>query len=53
MKNKDQYATAVRRPDGGIEVKDTYVSMTEKVPSAASLCAGRLQLCGFHDPGHA
>ena len=30
MKNKDQYATAVRRPDGGIEVKkDTYVSMTE------------------------
>lgn len=33
MKNKDQYATAVRRPDGGIEVKkDTYVSMTEKVP---------------------
>ena len=33
MKNKDQYATAVRRPDGVIEVKqDTYVSMTEKVP---------------------
>ena len=33
MKNKDQYATAVRRPDGEIEVKkDTYVSMTEKVP---------------------
>ena len=33
MKNKDQYATAVRRPDGGIEVKkDTYVSMTEKEP---------------------
>lgn len=33
MKNKDDYATAVRRPDGEIEVqKDTYVSMTEKVP---------------------
>lgn len=33
MKNKDDYATAVRRPDGEIEVKkDQYVSMTEKVP---------------------
>ena len=32
MKNKDNYATAVRKPDGEIEVqKDTYVSMTEKV----------------------
>ncbi|MDD3252740.1 MAG: DUF1385 domain-containing protein [Lachnospiraceae bacterium] len=32
MKNKDDYATAVRRPDGEIEVKkDSYVSMTEKV----------------------
>jgi len=32
MKNKDDYATAVRRPDGEIEVKkDQYVSMTEKV----------------------
>ncbi len=32
MKNGDDYATAVRRPDGVIEVKkDTYVSMTEKV----------------------
>ncbi len=32
MKNKDDYATAVRRPDGEIEVmKDTYVSLTEKV----------------------
>ncbi len=32
MKNKQEYATAVRRPDGEIEVKkDTYVSMTEKV----------------------
>ena len=32
MKNQDNYATAVRRPDGAIEVKkDTYVSMTEKV----------------------
>ena len=31
MKNKDQYATAVRRPDGEIEVKkDTYLSMTKK-----------------------
>lgn len=33
MKNKDDYATAVRKPDGEIEVrKDRYVSMTEKVP---------------------
>lgn len=33
MKNKDDYATAVRRSDGEIEVKkDQYVSMTEKVP---------------------
>ena len=32
MKNKDDYATAVRKPDGGIVVeKGTYVSMTEKV----------------------
>lgn len=32
MKNKDDYATAVRRPDGVIEVqKETYVSMAEKV----------------------
>lgn len=32
MKNKDDYAVAVRRPDGGIEVvKNTYVSITEKV----------------------
>ena len=31
MKNKDAYATAVRRPDGEIEVsQDTYVSLTEK-----------------------
>ena len=55
MKNKDQYATAVRRPDGGIEVKkDTYVSMTEKGAILRTpLCTGRLQLCGFHDPRHA
>lgn len=32
MKNKDDYAVAVRRPDGGIEVvKNTYVSITERV----------------------
>ena len=32
MKNKNDYATAVRKPDGEIEIKkDTYVSMTEKV----------------------
>ncbi len=32
MKNHDDYAVAVRRPDGGIEVvKGTYVSITEKV----------------------
>ena len=32
MKNGDDYATAVRKPDGPIEVKkDTYVSLTEKV----------------------
>lgn len=32
MKNGQNYATAVRKPDGGIEIqKDTYVSMTEKV----------------------
>ena len=31
MKNGDDYATAVRKPDGTIEVKkDTYVSLTEK-----------------------
>ena len=27
MKNKDQYATAVRRPDGGIEVKKDKASI--------------------------
>lgn len=32
MKNKDDYATAVRKPDGEIVVeKDKYVSLTEKV----------------------
>ena len=32
MKNKNNYATAVRKPDGEIAImKDTYVSMTEKV----------------------
>lgn len=32
MKNKQEYATAVRKPDGEIEVKkDTYISLTEKV----------------------
>lgn len=32
MKNGDDYATAVRKPNGEIELmKDTYVSMTEKV----------------------
>jgi uncharacterized protein YqhQ len=32
MKNGDEYATAVRKPDGTIEVKkDTYISMVEKV----------------------
>ena len=32
MKNKDTYATAVRKPAGEIGIqKDTYVSMTEKV----------------------
>ena len=36
MKNKSDYATAVRRPDGEIEIqKGEYVSMTEKV----KLCA--------------
>lgn len=33
MKNKQDYATAVRRPDGGIEIqKEQYVSMKDKVP---------------------
>lgn len=32
MKNKDDYAVAVRKPDGAIEVKkDSYVSVTEKI----------------------
>ncbi len=32
MKNKDDYATAVRKPDGEIEIqKDRYVSLTKKV----------------------
>ncbi|MCC8060773.1 MAG: DUF1385 domain-containing protein [Clostridiales bacterium] len=36
MKNKDDLATAVRRPDGVIEVKkERYVSITEKVPFLA------------------
>ena len=49
MKNKDEYATAVRKPDGQIEVaKDTYVSLTERV-KLFSLYPGGVQLCGFHD----
>jgi uncharacterized protein YqhQ len=36
MKNKDDYAVAVRKPDGEIVVKkEQYVSMTEKVPFCA------------------
>jgi uncharacterized protein YqhQ len=36
MKNKDEYAVAVRKPDGEIVVKkEQYVSMTEKVPFCA------------------
>ena len=36
MKNKQEYATAVRRPDGEIQVqKDRYVSMSDKVPFCA------------------
>lgn len=32
MKNKQEYAIAVRKPDGQIEVKkDQYISMTDKV----------------------
>lgn len=32
MKNKDNYATAVRKPNGEIEIqKDQYISMSEKV----------------------
>ena len=32
MKNRDEYATAVRKPDGEIVIqKETYMSMTEKV----------------------
>lgn len=31
MKNQDEYATAVRKPNGEIEVgKDTYISLTKK-----------------------
>ncbi|MCC8127855.1 MAG: DUF1385 domain-containing protein [Clostridiales bacterium] len=34
MRNKDDYAVAVRKPDGEIVVqKDRYVSMTEKIPA--------------------
>ena len=51
MKNKDTYATAVRKPDGEIVIqKDTYVSMTEKV-KIFSVCTRDFQLCGFNDPG--
>ena len=36
MKNQDDYATAVRKPDGEIAVeKNRYVSLTEKVPFLA------------------
>ena len=46
MKNKDDYATAVRRPDGVIEVKkDTYVSLAEKVKFFSLPF-------GFDDPRH-
>ncbi len=50
MKNGDEYATAVRKPDGTIEVKkDTYVSMGEKVKLFFSAIYQRnIQFCGFH-----
>lgn len=52
MKNKQEYATAVRKPDGEIEVKkDRYVSLTERVRFCSALCERCVQLCGFHDPG--
>ena len=50
MKNKDTYATAVRKPDGEIVIqKDTYVSMSEIL--FPSVCTRDFQLCGFNDPG--
>ena len=52
MKNKDTYATAVRKPDGEIVIqKDTYVSMTEKVKFFSLPLYAGFQLCGFNDPG--
>ena len=43
MKNKDNYATAVRKPDGEIVVKkDTSVSMTEKVKFFSLPCERNL-----------
>ena len=53
MKNGDEYATAVRKPDGEIEVKkDTYISMGEKVKFFfPAVCARNIQLCRFHGAG--
>ena len=49
MKNGDEYATAVRKPDGEIEVKkDTYISMGEKVKFFS---LPFIQLCRFHGAG--
>ena len=55
MQNGDDYAIAVRKPDGEIEVKrDRYVSLTEKYPILGlPFIRGVFQICRLYGGGDA
>ena len=54
MQNGDDYAIAVRKPDGEIEVKrDRYVSLTEKPHPGPSFYPRRFQICRLYGGGDA
>ena len=54
MQNGENYAVAVRKPDGEIEVKkDTYRSVTKKYPFLGiPFIRGVFKICRFHDRRH-
>ena len=54
MMNRNDYAVAVRRPDGEIEIKkDKYESITTKAKILSlPFIRGVFRVCGFHDTGN-
>ena len=54
MQNGDDYAIAVRKPDGEIEIKkDRYVSLTERYPVLGlPFIRGVLQICRLYGGRH-